>query len=81
MKGWLIPSDPGTHDGDSTAWYASFWEFCARYCHARFQARWHLSPEQSLLLHADNAVIPAMLVVHSPAGANNKIDLPFGTSI
>lgn len=81
MKGWLIPSDPGKHDGDSTAWYASFWEFCARYCHARFQARWHLSPEQSLLLHADNVVIPAMLVVHSPAGANNKIDLPFGTSI
>ena len=81
MKGWLVSSDPGTHIGDSTPWYASFWEFCARYCEARFQARWHLSPEQSLLLHSDNAVIPTRLVVYSPRGGNNRISLPFGTSI
>ena len=81
MKGWLVSSDPGTRAGDSTPWYASFWEFCARYCDARFQGRWRLSPEQSLLLHADNTVIPALVVVHSPNGANNKIELPFGTSL
>lgn len=52
MKGWLISSGPGTRDGDSTPWYASFWEFCARYCKERFGDDWHLSPEQSLLLHA-----------------------------
>ena len=81
MKGWLISSDPGTQDGDSTPWHASFWEFCARYCEQRFDAAWHLSPAQSLLLHADSTVVPAQVVVHSPKGANNRIDLPFGTSL
>jgi len=59
MKGWMISSSPGVRDGDSTPWYASFWEFCARYCQDRFGDAWHLSPEQSLLLHAENTVIPA----------------------
>lgn len=81
MKGWLISSDPGTQDGDSTPWHASFWEFCARYCEERFDTAWHLSPAQSLLLHSDSTVIPAQVVVHSPKGANNKIDLPYGTSL
>src|SRR5947209_463847 len=35
-KGWLISTSPGARDGDSTPWYASFWEFCARYCNKRF---------------------------------------------
>ena len=26
MKGWLIAAGPGVSDGDSTPWYASFWE-------------------------------------------------------
>jgi fido (protein-threonine AMPylation protein) len=81
MKGWLISSHPGTRDGDSTPWYASFWEFCARYCVERFGDKWHLAPEQSLLLHAENSVIPAQVIVHSPRGANNKVALPFGTSL
>ncbi|MBI1357431.1 MAG: cell filamentation protein Fic [Acidobacteria bacterium] len=81
MKGWLIFSGPGVREGDSTPWYASFWEFCARYCEARFEREWRLSPEQSILLHAENTVVPAQVVVHSPKGANNKIDLPFGASL
>ena len=36
MKGWLISSTPDARQGDSTPWYASFWEFCARYCNDRF---------------------------------------------
>jgi hypothetical protein len=58
MKGWLMSSSPSAREGDSTPWYASFWEFCARYCQDRFGEAWHLSPEQSLLLHAQNTVIP-----------------------
>src|SRR5271157_4538883 len=81
MKGWLISSNPGARDGDSTPWYASFWEFCARYCGERFGDKWHLSPEQSLLLHAENTVIPAQVVVHSLSGTNNTIKLLFGTSL
>jgi hypothetical protein len=81
MKGWLISSNPSAQQGDSTPWYASFWEFCARYCEARFGDEWHLSPEHSLLLHAENTVVPTQAVIYSPSGTNNKIDLPFGTSI
>src|ERR1035437_7444951 len=53
MKGWLISSSPGAQAGDSSSWFASFWEFCAGYCNERFEEDWHLSPEQSLLLHAE----------------------------
>jgi hypothetical protein len=81
MKGWLISSSPGARAGDSTPWYASFWEFCARYCSERFDDAWHLSPEQSLLLLAENTVIPRQVVVYSPKGTNHNIELLFGTSL
>jgi hypothetical protein len=81
MKGWLISSSPGARAGDSTPWYASFWEFCARYGGERFGDDWHLSPEQSLLLFAENTVIPRQVVVYSPRGTNHNIELPFGTSL
>ena len=81
VKGWLISSSPTAIDGESTPWYASFWEFCAEYCRNRFGEAWHLSPEQSLLLHAQNTVIPARVVVYSPAGSNHNMSLPFGTAL
>ncbi len=81
MKGWLISTSPGAQDGDSTPWYASFWEFCAHYCQARFGTQWHLSPEQSLLLEAGNTVIPRQVIVYSPKATNNTIDLLFDTSL
>src|ERR1700740_1663180 len=31
MKGWLISSRPSARAGDSTPWYASFWEFSGGY--------------------------------------------------
>jgi Fic/DOC family len=81
IKGWLISSAPGTTKGDSTPWYASFWQFCAFYCDSRFEKNWHISPEQSLLLHAEDTVIPSQVVIYSPKGANNTIHLLFGMSL
>ena len=81
MKGWFISASPSARTGDSTPWYASFWEFCARYCHERFGEGWQLSPEQSILLHAENTVIPTQVVVYSPNGTNHTIELLFGTSL
>lgn len=81
MKGWLVSSSPSTASGDSTPWYAFFWEFCARYCTERFGDEWHLSPEQSLLFHAENTVIPIQVIVYSPQGTNNTVKLLFGTSL
>ena len=81
MKGWLISSSPSVRAGDTTPWYASFWEFCARYCSDRFGVEWHLSPEQSLFLHGEKTVIPQQVVVNSPKGSNNTFNLLFGTSL
>lgn len=81
MKGWLISSSLDAKEGDTTPWYASFWEFCARYCAERFGEDWHLSAEQSLLLHGERTVIPDQVVVNSPKGANNTVKLLFGTSL
>ena len=81
MKGWLISASPSASPGDTTPWFASFWEFCRRYCEERFASSWHLSPEQSLLLHAQNTAIPDQVIIHSPSAHNNRIDLLFGTSL
>jgi hypothetical protein len=40
-----------------------------------------LSPEQSVLLHAQNTVIPTQVVVYSRKGTNHTTNLLFGTSL
>ena len=82
MKGWYIPSRPEeTGDGETTAWYASFWEFCAAYLKDRFGNEWSLSPEQSLLIHAGSRVVPNKLMIRAPGARNNITNLAHGTSI
>ena len=81
MKGWYIPSRPDEKDGDSTAWYASFWRFAAIYLETRFRKNWSLSPEQSLSLHGGNWTVPRQLFVRSPKGGNKVVPLPHGTSL
>ena len=80
MNGWLIPSRPNDVDGESTAWYASYWQLCAVYFRERFKTQWCLSSEQSLSLHAGNRTVPKQLVVRAPKGRNKVTDLPHGTS-
>lgn len=79
--GWLISASPTTPPGESTPWLTAFWEFCARYCEARFDANWHLSAEQSLLLHVGTTAIPTQVIVYSPKAQNNKIEVLHDTSL
>jgi hypothetical protein len=81
MNGWLIPSRPDHHEGESTAWYASYWQFCAVYLRERFKTQWCLSPEQSLSIHAGSWTVPMQLVVRAPRARNRITDLPHGTSL
>src|SRR5258708_14516056 len=81
IKGWYIPSRPDEVKGESTAWYASFWRFCAAYLEVRFGVRWCLSSEQSLSLHAGNWTVPGQLVARSPRAGNKVTKLPHGTSL
>jgi len=81
MKGWYIPAHPDKAAGESTAWYALFWDFCAAYLQERFGTKWSLSPEQSLLLHAGNMTVPRQLLVRSPKARNRITTLPYDTSL
>lgn len=81
VKGWYVPIKPDEQKGESTAWYASFWSFCASYLNERFGDEWCLSPEQSLLLHSENWTVPKQLMIRSPNGTNRNMDLPHNTSL
>jgi hypothetical protein len=81
MKGWYISSRPEEPAGESTAWYASFWGFCADYLNSRFGTQWCLSPEQSLSIHSGNWNVPGQLLVRTPKGGNKLISLLHETSI
>jgi fido (protein-threonine AMPylation protein) len=81
IKGWYVPARPDETAGESTAWYASFWSFCASYLNERFGKDWCLSPEQSLLIHAGNLTVPRQLLVRAPKGDNKITNLPHDTSL
>lgn len=80
IRGWYIPSSPGS-EGDSTVWYVSYWSFVTAYLDNRFEGKWCLSPELSLDFYSGKTVIPKQLIVRSELGANNILQLPFGTSL
>lgn len=81
MKGWYIPSRPDEARGESTAWYASFWDFCAAYLTVRFNEKWSLSPEQSLFIHTGNWAVPRQLLMRSPRARNKVTALAHDTSL
>ena len=81
MKGWYIPARPDLNAGESTAWYASYWDFVREYLTERFDAQWALSPEQSLLLHAGEWKVPTQLLVRASGGRNQMTRFPHSTSL
>ena len=81
IKGWYIPARPDETAGESTAWYASFWQFCAAYLEHLKGKDWCLSPEQSLSIHAENWTVPKQLLVRATKARNNITALPHDTSL
>lgn len=81
MKGWYIPTRPEDRPGESTAWYASFWDFSRVYLKERFKDDWCLSPEQSLLLHIGKRSVPSQLLLRAPKARNRVTTLAHGTSL
>src|SRR3546814_5745844 len=80
VRGWVMSSDPAADPGDTTPWFSSFWEFCAAYCDELFGDDWHLSADQSLMLHAGNTAVLRQILVYSSRGSNNVLELPFQTT-
>jgi len=81
VKGWYIVSRPGENEGDSTSWYASFFDFVSAYCTARFSDAWYFSPELSIRLHAGETTIPRQITVCTKDGSNNNLSLKFEASL
>jgi hypothetical protein len=81
MKGWYISKNPETVPGESTAWFASFWSFCADYLNERFGNEWCLSAEQSVAFHAGDWHVPRQVLVRSLKGGNKPTTLLYDTSI
>lgn len=80
-KGWYITTSPEEKDGETTAWYSSYWNFVAVFLERKYGNNWCLSADQSLLLHAANQSVPQQLLVRSPQGNNNPTPLPHNTSL
>lgn len=75
IKGWYFVSDPTASPGDTTPFFANYWEYVSRYLQERFGDQYCLSPEHSLLMHAENNVIPKQVNILTSQNATYKVDL------
>jgi hypothetical protein len=81
IRGWYSPTRPGEAEGDSTAWYASMREFMASYAQKRFGERWHVNPEQSILLRSGERSLPKQVQIWAAEGTNQTVQLLHGCSL
>jgi hypothetical protein len=79
-KGWYISTPSDEKPGDTTSWYANYWQFCARYL-ADYGDPYIISPDQSLLIHSGSWSVPQQLIIRTTKKANYSTPLPFGTSL
>ena len=81
MRGWYIATSPSDRPGDTTPWFASYWDFISRYLTDRFGDEWCLSPEASCSLLAGHWAVPRQLLIRAPLGSNKPVSLLHDTSI
>jgi hypothetical protein len=80
LRGGLISSGPIARAGDSTPWYASFWEFCALLQRPFRRGVASGAGAIAFASRRENGH-SAQVVVSTPKGTNNTINLLFGTSL
>lgn len=80
IRGWYIPSFPGG-EGDTTVWYASYWQFVSAYAASRFGQDWCLTAEESLSFYAGETTCPSQLIIRSAKANNNVVQLLHGDSL
>lgn len=81
LKGWYFVSDPTAEQGDTTPFFANFWEYLARYLGERFDAGYCLTAEHSLLRHAQCTVIPKTVHVVLQTNQSQVQELAFGHTV
>ena len=81
MKGWYLLVRPDVGPGESSAWYANFWDFIKVYLEHHYGDQYCLSAEHSLDLHIGKTTIPRQVVIMAKGGSGTPIHLPFDTSL
>ena len=71
MKGWYLLSKPSAA-GESSAWYASYWDFLSVYLEERFGENYCLVPVSSIDLHLGASVIPNQLIDRKSTRLNSS---------
>lgn len=80
MKGWYMLTRPDVLPGDSSVWYANFWDFLSLYLAHRFGTEYCLSAESSLDIHTGVLTIPRQVVIIVKKGGGKPVDFLFDTS-
>lgn len=81
IRGWYLAIRPDLERGDSTAWYANFWDFLKVYLRHNYGLEYCLSAECSLDIHVGSTTIPKQVIVMAQGGSGTPIQLPFDTSL
>ncbi len=81
IRGWYILTRPDISPGDTSAWYANFWDFIRIYLEETYETQYCLSAENSIDLHVGNPTIPKQVIAIVKKGGGNPVLLPFETSI
>lgn len=81
IKGWYLFIKPDLRPGDSSGWYATFWDFLSVYLTHYYEQNYCLSAEQSLDLHLGVTVVPKQVIVMAQKGRGAPLELPFDTSL
>lgn len=81
LKGWYFVSDPSAASGDTTPFYANYWEYLGSYLSERFGNAYCLTAEHSLLRQAQHNVIPKQVNVMLAINQSQIQELAFGHSV
>ena len=81
IKGWYMLVRPDVNSGESTTWYANFWDFIRIYLEHHYGEDYCLSAENSLELHGGSTPIPRQVLAITKRGGGRPQELLFDTSV
>ena len=81
VRGWYLLVRPDVPPGETSPWYASFWDFLGLYLQDLYGDQYCLSAENSLDLHVSSTIVPSQVIAISEKGNHTPLGLPFNTSL
>lgn len=81
IRGWYMLVRPDVSSGDTSGWYANFFEFIHLYLKELYDADYCLSAENSIDIHIGSPTIPKQVIVVIKKGGSRTVKLPFNTSL